>query len=97
MEIKKVTQEDLRALKGQSLRRWSYTASKDMLTFMIPGKVERYLIFILCQSIKTDHVWIVENPKISKVDDFSIKIEDTDFEVVCEEVIFNGEYFGQSK
>ncbi len=92
MNIEKVTQADLTALKGKNLWLWHFTPSKDMLTYNIPGEYDKFLIFLLCETITTHVIWKVDNPKLTRIVKYLFKVEDAETEIVFQEIIFNNEY-----
>lgn len=92
--MKNVNQNDLDELKGNSLKLWRYTPTKDMLTYMIPGNEDKFLIFIFCRKITASPVWIVENPQLEESDIAPLKIVDEDVEIHCHECIIHNTYFG---
>jgi hypothetical protein len=66
-----------------------------MLSFKISGNKDKYIIFILCEKIVIQPVWVVENPKLLKGDLTSFKIIDKDIEIHFEECIIQDTFFGE--
>ena len=85
--MRRVDEDELRALSGARARLWRFVASHDRLVVEIsfPSGDRSYLQCVMCDKICVSMVWRWHSPKLVRAGHL-LQVQDGEIEIHCEEL-----------